>query len=329
MKRSVRGQGRSVRTFVKKRFPALVRIRKAVRGVLYGFEPEILDKFPQFQPWSAGSTEALERLTILAASRTFPLLADLVAEIGRDCATLITAEDFCADEASRASARELKGLLDKYGSDKAALHGYHLVYGTVLNRIPSITKLLEIGLGSNNEDVVSNMGKEGRPGASLRAFRDFLPAAQVYGADVDARILFEEQRIQTFYVDQTDLASFDVLSRQVGDNLDIIIDDGLHAPNANIAVLLFALKRLSPAGWVIIEDIPERALPLWRVVAALFPADLKPYLIQAWAGAVVFAVERVDGRYPKETDGLSNPHDAAGSRGSNGAAGSIPDLRRA
>jgi hypothetical protein len=283
--------GRSIITILNQ-FPPVVRIKKAVRGVLYGFEPEILDKFPLFQPWSAGSIQALEQLTILAANQTFPLLVDLLAETGRDCVRLITADDFCAEEASRSSSVELKRLFDKYGSDKAAVHGYHLVYGTVLNRIPSITKLLEIGLGSSNQDVVSNMGKEGKPGASLRAFRDFLPAAQVYGADVDARILFEEDRIQTFYVDQTNLASFGDLSRHVGDKLDVIIDDGLHSPNANIAVLLFALKRLTRGGWVIIEDIPERALPLWKVVAALLPADLKPYLIQAGHGAIVFAVER-------------------------------------
>jgi SAM-dependent methyltransferase len=275
------------------RLPSVVRIKKAVRGVLYGFEPEILDRLPLFQPWSAGSVEALEKLTILAANRTFPLLADLLAETGRERTALVTAGDFCAEGAARASSLELKRLFDKYGSDKAALHDYHLVYGTVLTRIPSIAKLLEIGLGSSNQDIVSNMGKEGRPGASLRAFRDYLPGVQVYGADVDARILFTEDRIRTFYVDQTDLASFNNLGQHVGDQLDLIIDDGLHSPNANLAVLLFARKRLTRGGWLIIEDIREDALPLWKVVAALLPAELKPYLIQAGHGAIVFAVERV------------------------------------
>jgi hypothetical protein len=275
------------------RFPRIVRIKKAVRGVLHGFEPAILDKFPLFQPWSAGSIEALEQLTIVAANQTFPLLVNLLAETGRDCTALVAADDFCADQPARASSAELKRLFDKYGSDKAAVHGYHRVYGTVLNKIPSVSKLLEIGLGSSNQDVVSNMGTEGRPGASLRAFRDFLPGAQVYGADVDARILFEDDRIKTFYVDQTDLGSFDALGRSVGDKLDVIIDDGLHSPNANIAVLLFALKRLTRHGWLIVEDIPQPALPIWKVVAALLPVDLKPNLIQAEHGAIVFAVERV------------------------------------
>ena len=72
-----------------------------------------------------------------------------------------------------------------------------------------ISNLLEIGLGSNNTDLVSSMGKEGKPGASLRAFRDFCINAEVIGADIDKRILFKEDRIKTFYVDQTNNSSLD------------------------------------------------------------------------------------------------------------------------
>ncbi|MDB9839765.1 hypothetical protein OAC57_05685 [Planktomarina temperata] len=64
-------------------------------------------------------------------------------------------------------------------------------------------KIFEIGLGTNNVDIVSAMGTEGKPGASPRAFRDFWPEAQLIGADFDARILFSEDRIETYFVDQT------------------------------------------------------------------------------------------------------------------------------
>jgi hypothetical protein len=104
-------------------------------------------------------------------------------------------------------------------------------------------RLLEIGLGTNNPDVVSTMGASGKPGASLRAFRDFLPNARVFGADIDGRILFEEERILTYYVDQTRSISFDELADKLGnEGFDLVIDDGLHSPNANIATMIFARK---------------------------------------------------------------------------------------
>ena len=73
----------------------------------------------------------------------------------------------------------------------------------------NIRNIFEIGLGTNYKNIVSNMGINGKPGASLRAFRDYCPNASVFGADIDKRILFEEERIKTFYVDQTDPVTFD------------------------------------------------------------------------------------------------------------------------
>jgi SAM-dependent methyltransferase len=136
------------------------------------------------------------------------------------------------------------------------------------------------------------MGRQGKPGASLRAFRDYLPRACIYGADVDTRILFEEDRIKTFFVDQTDLASLESLGRRIAGDFDLIIDDGLHSPNANIAVLAFALKRLKPGGWVVIEDIVGDAAPVWHVVAALLPQTFEPHLVAIRKGGVAFAVRR-------------------------------------
>jgi 23S rRNA U2552 (ribose-2'-O)-methylase RlmE/FtsJ len=104
-------------------------------------------------------------------------------------------------------------------------------------------------MGSNNLDVVSNMGAGGRPGASLRAFRDFLPNAQIYGADIDDSILFQENRIKTFPVDQLNPEALSRLGELIPDNyFDLIIDDGLHAPDANVNTLSFALGKVAPGG---------------------------------------------------------------------------------
>ncbi|MGC2415271.1 MAG: hypothetical protein WA459_21570 [Stellaceae bacterium] len=201
-----------------------------------------------------------------SANQTFPFLVHLIESvIGAPFSPPIPIETFSISPQAEAAATELKTLFDRYGSDKARRHNYHHLYGHILSDRNAIAHLLEIGLGTNNTAVVSNMGSAGSPGASLRAFRDFLPGATIHGADIDRSVLFEEPNIITYFLDQTNLQSFDDLSAIVGQDFDIIIDDGLHAPNANIASLAFACKRLKPGGWSVVEDINPAALPVWRV----------------------------------------------------------------
>jgi hypothetical protein len=155
--------------------------------------------------------------------------------------------------------------------------------------------ILEVGLGTNNSDVVSTMGHGGIPGASLKAFAEYLPRARIYGADVDRRVLFEDDRIKTFFVDQTDFKSFNSITDAVGHKFDLIIDDGLHSPNANIATLAFALQNLKQDGWFVVEDISAAAAPVWDVVAELLQSGYKCWLVSA-RGGYLFIVRRNDCR---------------------------------
>jgi len=278
-----------------KRYPVLIRMKRAWLTLFLDLDARdraTIEGLPLFSPGSCGQPEALAKLTILCANQTFPFLVHLLHEIGA-CrrVTATPAASFCTDEQAVSSSQRLKELFDKHGSDKATEHDYHHVYGEILREGDCVRSVLEIGLGSNHEDVVSHMGRAGRPGASLRAFREYLPNAMIYGADVDRRILFEEERIKTFFVDQTDLSSLDALGQRIDRNFDLIVDDGLHSPNANIAVLAFSLKRLKPGGWIVVEDIAERSLPVWEVIAALLPVEYAPHLISGKAG-MVFAVQR-------------------------------------
>jgi hypothetical protein len=257
---------------------------------MYGRDFSLRKSLRLFAPNSAGDRKALTDLTLQSASQTFPFLAQFTAAYCERQAREFTAEDFCAHLKGRANAKTLQALFNKHGSDKSTLHNYQDVYGAILSPPSKIKNILEIGLGTNNTDVTSNMGKYGRPGASLRAFRDFLPNANIYGADVDKRILFQEERIRTFFVDQTSLESFSELA-QLDVMFDLIIDDGLHSPNANIAVLLFGLKKLLPGGWLVVEDIVDEARPAWQVISSLLPTGYQPYLIEA-KNALVFVVER-------------------------------------
>ena len=107
---------------------------------------------------------------------------------------------------------------------------------------------------------------KGNPGASLRAFRDFCPNAEIYGADFDSRILFQENGIQTFYVDQTETDSLEEISKKIGNNFDLMIDDGLHSPNANLHSLKF-LPLLKVGGYAVIEDVNFSLLICGKLLA--------------------------------------------------------------
>jgi SAM-dependent methyltransferase len=253
---------------------------------------ELLRALPTFTVSSGGPPHLVADLTLKAAEQSFPFLARLAQQLGHDPMVPIPVENFASSESAQAAAGELKTLFDAYGSDKAQHHNYHYLYGAVLGNARGIGNVLEIGLGTNNEDVVSNMGAAGHPGASLRAFRDYLPNAQVFGADIDRRVLFSEERIRTFFVDQTDLGSMEELFRQLPAEFDLIVDDGLHAPNANLATAVFAIGRLRPGGVFIVEDLHPAHFPVWQVVATLLPKDLyRCFLMTALRGCL-FVVQR-------------------------------------
>jgi Methyltransferase domain len=265
--------------------------RRIARHVVRNDGWRVLDGLPEFRPNSKGDRQALAALTMLAAHQTVPLMLQLLEHAGGDVLTLRDIETHSSSSRHPDDIELLGSLFDRYGSDKAGDHNYELFYASAFDDRGTVRSVLEIGLGTNNPSIVSTMGRAGRPGASLRAFRDFFPSAQIFGADVDRGILFVEDRIDTCYVDQTDQASFAALSDLTGGDLDLIIDDGLHAPNANLAVLLYALDHLSVGGWVVIEDIAAEAVPLWQVVAALMPSAYACELLQA-RGGIIFAARR-------------------------------------
>lgn len=252
---------------------------------------QLIDALPTFRVSSAGSPQALADLTLQAAAQSVPLLAQLSEALGHPPLRPVPVESFVFNEASQKAASALKQLFDQHGSDKANAHNYHHLYGAILHNPEAVSAIFEVGLGTNNEDVVSNMGVHGKPGASLRAFRDYLPNAQIIGADVDRRVLFEEERIRTFFIDQTDQTVIDALAASIDLSFDLIIDDGLHSPNANLAMLTFALKKLRPGGVFVVEDVHPAHFPVWQVVSALLPPlGFKSFFATA-SGGCLFVIQ--------------------------------------
>lgn len=168
----------------------------------------------------------------------------------------------------RDSRSELAKLCDLYGSDKGSLsngphpypwtpHSYSDYYEIIFAPIRfNVKKVFECGIGTNNPKLASNMSINGKPGASLRVWRDYFPNAQIIGGDIDKSILFQETRIKTYYIDQTDPHSIqDFWNKVDQDDFDLILDDGLHTVDAGIKLFAQSFKKLSPKGFYIIEDV--------------------------------------------------------------------------
>jgi len=95
-----------------------------------------------------------------------------------------------------------------------------------------------------------------RPGGSLRMWEEYFPLARIFGADIDSKCLFQEGRISTFQMDQTDPHSVKNFWTQVGESsFDLMIDDGLHEFRAGKCLFENSFENLRVGGFYVIEDV--------------------------------------------------------------------------
>jgi len=168
------------------------------------------------------------------------------------------------------AAEEISRVFNCHGSDKCVSHDYQLVYAEVFKQMPKEQKLsiLEVGLGTQNRSLPSHMHTIFKPGSSLRALKELFPSADVFGADIDRDILFQEDRITTAYVDQLDFGSFAVMQRAFGNPVyDLVIEDGLHSITASLNTLVFALSVTRQNGFIVLEDLTNYD-DSWRIITA-------------------------------------------------------------
>lgn len=162
----------------------------------------------------------------------------------------------------------LSALCDQYGSDKGELkpgghpypwpsHNYADYYERLFGHCRhGVKKVFECGLGTNNPNLASSMKENGKPGASLRVWRDYFPNAMIYGADIDRDILFTDERIKTNYIDQRDPAAIAAFWQQVGETgFDFMLDDGLHVFEAGSCLFAHSISHLADHGIYVIEDV--------------------------------------------------------------------------
>jgi hypothetical protein len=157
-----------------------------------------------------------------------------------------------------ADSTELCRLMSSFGSDKGhPYHNYTVVYDSLFAKFRNENlALFELGLGTPIYQGAPAF-LHSKPGASLRGWRAYFPHARIYAADIDAGILFEEERIQTFWTDQRDPHAIRALWDKLKEiEFDIMIDDGLHEAPANICFFLESFGKLKSGGIYVIEDIP-------------------------------------------------------------------------
>lgn len=154
-------------------------------------------------------------------------------------------------------------IMKELGSDKGSPTGgnehnyttyYHAIFAPLRDQP---LRIFEMGIGSIDEKIPSNMGAAGRPGASLRGWKAFFPKAQVFGADIDPKTMFREERIDTFYCDMTKPAVIATMWKApaLAGDLDIIVEDGLHVFDAQVTFFENAVHKLATGGVYIMEDV--------------------------------------------------------------------------
>jgi hypothetical protein len=167
---------------------------------------------------------------------------------------------------------ELCDLFIKYKSDKCPqiLHSYSKSYYELLKTIKNDVKhVIEIGIG-NDELMKPICGDSYEVGASLRAWRDFFINANIYGLDIREDVLFNENRINTFYTDQSKDIELEKTIDKIKEfnnnhslEFDLIIDDGSHIVEHMLLTIKTLSKYLKVGGIFIIEDIRNQDINIF------------------------------------------------------------------
>ena len=177
--------------------------------------------------------------------------------------------DFIFDEKQPTTLCEIMG---RNNSDKGSInitsswHNYTPFYYSIFKDLREKSlRIFELGLGTNNVNLLSNMGTNGRPGASLYGWHEFFTNSAIFGADIDSDILFTTDVIKTFYCDQTNphIIKYMWNEPELHENFDIIIEDGLHKFEANVCFFENSIHKLNSNGYYIIEDISVHDEPLF------------------------------------------------------------------
>jgi len=222
------------------------------------YDVEITDNCLPINCWAICNIKCKEyRIEIIDKDEDMLILSHILLNENKEYKKIdLYKENIYLDENGSLGETPLCEIMKKHGSDKSTYHNYTLFYHALFQgmRYKNIN-LFELGIGSNDVSILSNMGKAGKPGASLRGWREYFKNARIYGADIDKKILFKEKNIETFYCDSLSSKSIKDMFNQIDVLFDIIIDDGLHTYESNFNFLINSFNNLKSGGYYIIEDV--------------------------------------------------------------------------
>lgn len=167
-----------------------------------------------------------------------------------------TGDTAAADDCSRDKVSPLCELARKYGSDKFKF--YTPFYDSLLShKRESVRKVVELGIGYPDmmQPIADKIGLTYVTGASLLMWRDYFPNAQIYGLDCMTQHFFREDRIKCLFVDERDPESFHGLEESIGTDVDLIVEDGMHEPWAQLLAIRKLMPLLAEDGIYFAEDI--------------------------------------------------------------------------
>ena len=137
----------------------------------------------------------------------------------------------------------LTKLAIKYKTDKWGKHHYTPIYHDLFkDKKESVKKVIEIGVAE---------------GAGVRMFRDYFPNAMIYGAELEEERLFEEDRIKVVKCNQWLLDDLVRLVEVTGKDVDLVVDDGSHVPEDQVASCIALMSMLDKDVTYIIEDVAD------------------------------------------------------------------------
>lgn len=196
---------------------------------------------------------------------------------------------------------ELCELAYKYGTDKCPQikHSYTPFYYNYLkDKRNLIKKVLEFGIGHTRKNwhnpqglpelkVIPNLVS----GASLRMWRDFFPNARVYGADISAKTMFEDKRIKTYVCDETKQQDIVKLVKEIGSDIDLVIDDASHHVTDQIGLAKALLPLLKKGVIYIIEDVGH-SKHIKNAMGTKYDYYM-PDIPKKWHGGMILVVKNI------------------------------------
>lgn len=134
-------------------------------------------------------------------------------------------------------------LMQKHQTDKAE-HRFDIPYSFFFDdeRRHQVTSVLELGV---------------KKGASLRVWEEYFPNARIFGVEMKSKYaIYASDRSRVFIGSQSDPEVLEALAAAANFGFDLIVDDGSHMSDDQVASLTFLWPYLKPPyGIYAIEDL--------------------------------------------------------------------------